>query len=71
MKEDIQDYFDREVAPFIPDAWYETKGAKLGYEIPFTKYFYQHASVRNLSEIEKDILKLEEETEGLLKEIIA
>jgi len=71
MKEGIQDYFDREVTPFIPDAWYETKGAKLGYEIPFTKYFYQHASVRNLSEIEKDILNLEEETEGLLKNIIA
>jgi type I restriction enzyme M protein len=71
MKQDIQDYFDREVKPFVPDAWYETKGAKIGYEIPFTKYFYQHASIRNLSEIEKDILKLEEETEGLLKEIIA
>jgi type I restriction enzyme M protein len=71
MKEDIQAYFEKEVTPFIPDAWYETKGAKVGYEIPFTKYFYQHASVRDLSEIEKDILKLEEETEGLLKEIIA
>jgi len=71
MNEDIQVYFEREVTPFIPDAWYETKGAKIGYEIPFTKYFYQHASVRKLSEIEKDILKLEEETEGLLKVIIA
>ena len=71
MKEDIQAYFDREVKPFLPDAWYDTKGAKVGYEIPFTKYFYQHASIRNLSEIEKDILKLEAETEGLLKEIIA
>lgn len=71
MKKNIQDYFDREVAPFTPNAWYETKQAKVGYEIPFIKYFYQHASVRNLLEIEKDILKLEKETEGLLKEIIA
>lgn len=71
MKENIQDYFDREVAPFTPNAWYETKQAKVGYEIPFIKYFYQHASVRNLSKIEKDILNLEKETEGLLKEIIA
>ncbi|ENA1815639.1 SAM-dependent DNA methyltransferase [Flavobacterium psychrophilum] len=70
MKEDIQVYFEREVSPFVPDAWYETKSVKVGYEIPFTKYFYQHASVRNLSDIERDILKLEEETDGLLKEII-
>lgn len=70
MKEDIQIYFDKEVIPYLPDAWYETKGAKVGYEIPFTKYFYQHASIRDLSEIEKDILKLEKETEGLLNEII-
>lgn len=70
MKENIEVYFEREVKPFVPDAWYETKGAGVGYEIPFTKYFYQHASVRNLSEIEHDILKLEEETDGLLKEII-
>lgn len=70
MKEDIKTYFEREVSPFVPDAWFETKGAKVGYEIPFTKYFYKHASVRILSEIERDILKLEEETDGLLKEII-
>jgi type I restriction enzyme M protein len=71
MKEDIQAYFDREVLPFVPDAWYETNIAKIGYEIPFTKYFYQHATVRKLQDIEADILKQEEETEGLLKEIIA
>lgn len=70
MKEDIQSYFDKEVKHFVPDSWYETKGAKIGYEIPFTKYFYQHASIRNLSDIEQDILKLEKETEGLLNEII-
>lgn len=70
MKEDIQSYFDKEVLPFIPDAWYETKGAKVSYEIPFNKYFYDFKALRGLESISKDILKLEEETDGLLKEII-
>jgi type I restriction enzyme M protein len=70
MKEDIQAYFQREVIPFISDVWYETKGAKVGYEIPFNKYFYNFSALRGLDEISSDIFKLEEETEGLLKEII-
>jgi type I restriction enzyme M protein len=71
MKENIQTYLDREVKPFMPDAWFDTKTAKVGYEIPFTKYFYKHAIVRDLSEIENDILRLDQETKGLLKDIIA
>ena len=70
MKENIQDYFDKEVFPFVPDAWYDTKNAKVGYEIPFNKYFYDFESLRSLDIIGKDIFKLEEETDGLLKEII-
>lgn len=70
MTEDIQAYFDREVTPFVPDAWYETKGAKIGYEIPFNKYFYDFSALRSLEDISNDIFKLEEETDGLLKEII-
>ena len=70
MKENIQEYFNREVKPFEPDAWYETKGAKVGYEIPFNKYFYEFTPFRELGLIRNEILKLEEETDGLLKEII-
>lgn len=70
MKEDIQTYFEKEVLPFIPDAWYETKGVKISYEIPFNKYFYDFKALRGLESISKDIIKLEEETDGLLKEII-
>ena len=43
---------------------------KLGYEIAFNKYFYQYEKVRGLDEISKDILALEAETDGLLKEIV-
>jgi type I restriction enzyme M protein len=70
MKEDIKAYFKREVLPFVPEAWYETKSAKIGYEIPFNKYFYEFIALRSLDTISSDILKLEEETDGLLKEII-
>ena len=70
MKENIQSYFEKEVYPFIPDAWYETDGAKISYEIPFNKYFYDFTALRGLDLISSYIKKLEEETDGLLKEII-
>ncbi|UCE53588.1 MAG: hypothetical protein JSV31_30850 [Desulfobacterales bacterium] len=43
---------------------------KIGYEINFTKYFYKYQPLRSLEEIKADILGLEQETEGLLKEIL-
>ena len=70
MKEDIQEYFEREVLPFAPDAWYDKAKMKLGYEISFTKYFYKHEPLRGLADIENDIMQLEKETDGLLKEIV-
>lgn len=70
MKESIEAYFKREVLPFAPDAWYDKTKMKVGYEIAFNKYFYQHQPLRTLAEIATDILQLEEETDGLLKEII-
>ena len=43
---------------------------KVGYEISFTKYFYKYTPLRSTKDIKKDILALERETEGLLKEIL-
>ena len=43
---------------------------KVGYEINFTKYFYKYKPLRSMSEVVKDLLKLEEESENLLKEIL-
>lgn len=71
MKEPIDNYFKREVLPFAPDAWYDKTKMKVGYEVAFNKHFYQYAGLRSLMDIATDILKLEEETDGLLKEIIA
>ena len=60
----------REVLPYAPDAWFAPDSVKTGYEISFTRYFYKPQPMRTLEEIRTDILALEEETEGLLGEII-
>ena len=70
LKDDIDKYFDREVSPHLPEAWMGRSKDKIGYEISFTKHFYKYKPLRSLEEITQDILKLEEETEGLLKEIL-
>ncbi len=70
LKEDIQAYMKREVLPHVPDAWIDESKTNVGYEINFTKYFYQYKPLRSLEEIRNDIMALEGETEGLLKEII-
>lgn len=70
LKQDIDEYFAKEVLPHVPDAWMDREKDKIGYEINFTKYFYQYKPLRPLEEIKKDILALENETEGLLKEIL-
>ncbi|MBI4648538.1 MAG: SAM-dependent DNA methyltransferase [Bacteroidia bacterium] len=71
LKDDIQEFFEREVLPFAPDAWYDDKETKIGYEINFAKYFYKHQPPRALDEIAADILAIQQETEGLLKNIIS
>lgn len=70
LKENIQEFFEREVIPFAPDAWWNKDETKIGYEINFAKFFYKHQPPRPLSEIAADLLAVEQETEGLLNEII-
>jgi type I restriction enzyme M protein len=70
LTERIEDYFKREVLPHVPDAWMDRGKDKVGYEISFTKYFYKYQPLRSLEDIAADILALEKDTEGLLKEIV-
>jgi len=65
----IEAFIRREVLPYTPDAWIVEADTKIGYEVSFTRHFYQPPQLRTLAEISADILKLEQETESLLTEI--
>lgn len=71
LKEDTEEYFRREVAPHVPDAWIDHAKTARGYEISFTKFFYKYQPLRSLEDITEDIFALERETEGLLHQITA
>jgi type I restriction enzyme M protein len=71
LKENIEDYFAREVLPFVPDAWIDTKKSKIGYEIPFTRYFYKYEPPKPSADIMNEILELENKLAGSLDEVFA
>lgn len=62
LNEDIDEYFQREVKPYNEHAWVEKGKTKIGYEIPFTRYFYKYEFPEKADDIAKRITKLEEET---------
>lgn len=70
LTEDIHAYFLREVKPHVEEAWIDLDKTKIGYEISFNKYFYQHKPLRPLEEVSAEILALEEENEGLIMDIL-
>lgn len=57
--EDIDRYFDREVKPYNTEAWIDKSKTKVGYEIPFTRYFYKYEAPEYSEEIEKRLSVLE------------
>lgn len=69
LKEDIDEYFKREVLPFAPDAWIDTKKSFVGYEIPFTRYFYKYEAPKPSAEIMAEILEIEKDLNGSLAEV--
>ena len=69
LKEDIEEYFKREVLPFAPDSWIDTKKSKVGYEIPFTRYFYKYEAPQPSAEIMAEIIDLETELSRSLEEV--
>lgn len=70
LLDDIEEYYKREVKPHLPDSWMDREKDKVGYEINFTKYFYKYKPLRSLEEITQDLLKLDAEIEGKMKEIL-
>jgi type I restriction enzyme M protein len=70
LDQDIHEYFEREVLQHIPDAWIDESKTVKGYEISFTRYFYNYLPPRSIEEITAEIFELEKETEGILNEIV-
>jgi len=70
LKMDLHDYFEREILPNVADAWIDQTKTKIGYEIPFTRYFYKYKPLRPLSEIETEICILENAIQSLLVEAL-
>ena len=71
LKESIEEYFQREVLPHVPDAWIDHSKTKVGYAIPLNRHFYRYEPPRDLEEIEADIKALEGEILELLREVTA
>lgn len=66
----IHEYFLAEVKPHVEEAWINLDSVKIGYEISFNKYFYQHKALRKLEDVTADILALEEQADGLIADIL-
>jgi type I restriction enzyme M protein len=69
LTEEIESYFKREVLPFAPDAWIDQNKTKIGYEIPFTRYFYKYSPPQPADDIMKEIQEIEKELDGALKKV--
>ena len=73
VKEDIYEYFLREVRPYVEDAWINLTAKKpntmIGCEISFNKYFYKPTPLRTLEENERDILELDKQSQGFIQSL--
>ena len=70
LSDDIEEYFNREVEPHLPNSWIDFDKSKVGYEINFTKYFYRYKPLRSSNDITRDLLGLKQESENLLNLIM-
>ncbi len=66
LAEDIDAYFEREVLPYNPDAWIDKKKTKVGYEIPFTRTFYEYKQIEPSDVIAK---RIEEHEKSLMAKL--
>lgn len=65
----IEGFLMREVLPYASDAWYRPDSVKIGYEISFNRHFYKPAPLREVKEIQNDILTLESDTQALMSDL--
>jgi type I restriction enzyme M protein len=69
LGEDIDEYFNREVLPHLPEAKLDRKKDRIGYEIPFNRYFYEYKPPRDLDEIDNDLQSVTKDILKLLNEV--
>lgn len=71
LTEDIDKYFKSEVLPYTPDAWIDNSKIEIGYFISFNKYFYEYTELDDVEEITNKLFDLENESKGLLHQILS
>jgi type I restriction enzyme M protein len=71
LRDDVAAYFEREVLPYLPDAWIDESKNKTGYEIPFARHFYSFIPPRPLEDIDAEIRQLEQELGELIKSVVS
>ncbi|MBZ7966990.1 SAM-dependent DNA methyltransferase [Campylobacter sp. RM9756] len=70
LKQDIREYYENEVKPYVKNSWIAWESVSVGYEILFNKYFYTYTPPRSLDEIDNELRALEKEVQELLGEIM-
>ena len=70
LKQDVDEYIKAEVLPYVPDAFPDRSKDKIGYEIPFTRYFYQYVPPRKSSDILQEIIDNEAALQQNLKAVL-
>ncbi len=68
--EDIDEYMQKNVLPYAPDAWIDEKKSKVGYEIPFTREFYKYVAPRKSEDIFAHLKELEQQESDLMSKIL-
>ena len=71
LVQDIDRYFEREVLPYVEDAWIDKKKTKVGYEIPMTRYFYEYQAPEKVEDIVARIHVLEDDISASLEKLFA
>ena len=69
LKDDVKIYFQREVRPYVPDAWVDYNKSKVGYEVNFNRHFYKYIPPRSLEQIDAELKQAEEKISKLLSEV--
>lgn len=67
----IDAYMATEVLPYTPDAKIDDKKTQIGYELTFTKYFFEHRPIRDIDSIAADIKDVIGQMSGVLSEVLS